>query len=317
MLRRLAIAVGVALLMGCLRLPLRRGFERPVGLVAPEATRAALAGMREDGDLSALCARVGGLAVARFSDRGLSHADIGIAVIDLTHPARPHLGHLGGHTAFDAAQLVALAIGVEAARQRAEGTVTEYQVADLLARALAQGDPAATDALLDLLTGTGPGPTLIGPAFDEFCARRLAVQRTLERCGLYGNIVAHRVGGGERSGREAQLAERVAAPTNLMTPLNTARLLALIDTGQIVSGPRTAQLAHLMARAASGEALGEPPEGLPALWGLTAAAPGACHGAWVISRADGRRLAVAVMTRLPTPDPGALWDVVWTVIRGV
>ena len=87
----------------------------------------------------------------------------------------------------------------------------------------------------------------------------------------------------------------------------TARLLMLIETGQIVSAPRVARLAARMNRRLEpGPAAELMPAVLPegaGVWGLVGRLGQANHAAWVITLPGGRRLALAIFTRLDADEP--------------
>jgi beta-lactamase family protein len=264
-------------------------------------SREALTAIREDGDLSDLCAQAAAQTALAHTEAGVAINDIAIAVIDLSSLWRPHLGQHGGFVGIEPGELIALPLGVEAMRQRVEGIVTEHQVSTLLSRSLVYGESDETNALADLLTATESGPTLIGPGLEEFLQGRLLVDRSLQELGLYGICAAHRIG--TPTGRDAQAAERLTPPANRMTAADTVRLLFLLATEQMIDPHRSGQLLSLMERPLGDSPdpiLSRLPMGLPdrtRVWGLAGWSGEANHAAWLIALPSGDRIALAVFIR--------------------
>jgi hypothetical protein len=315
------ICLSIALLGLAAACHFTRPFERPTGRVSSEETHAALESIRGRRALDRLCARAVGLAIVSSPEARLSMSDVGLAVIDLTRPARPRFGACHGFESFDPQQLVALPLAIEGIRQRAEGRITQHQIDELLRRALAEGDPEADNGLMDLLTGAEPGPTLLGPALDDFLNRRQSVNRLLQTLGLYGIVASHHLGEISAGTREEQARQRLPTATNLMTPAGAVRLLCLIDSGQIISGPETRSLVDLMTRphGGAGPLAARMPEPLlpgATVWGLAAWGSEADHGAWVVALPGEAKVAIAVMTRLGEDRADVARHIAMSVITG-
>jgi hypothetical protein len=296
--------------------------EDPPDLPAHVAlSREALTEVREDGDLSDLCALAAAQTALAHPEAGVAINDIAIAVIDLSRQWRPRLGQHRGFEGIEPGEMIALPLGVEAMRQRVEGTVTEHQISTLLSRSLVHGEALAINALADLLTSTESGPTLIGPGLEEFAQGRLLVDRSLQELGLYGICAAHRIG--DPTGRDLQLAERLTPSSNRMTAADAARLLFLLATEQMVTPHRSGQLLSLMERPL-GESddpiLSRLPRDLSdraRVWGLAGWSDGANHAAWLIAFPSGDCIALAVLIQGGDGGAGLVGEAAAAVIRGL
>ncbi|MBN1477373.1 serine hydrolase [Candidatus Sumerlaeota bacterium] len=284
-------------------------------------SREALKAIREDDDLSDLCARAAAQTALAHPEAGVAINDIAIAVIDLSRRRGPHLGHHRGFEGIEPGELIALPLGVEAMRQRVEGTVTEHQISTLLSQSLVHGDSPAINTLADLLTNTTSGPTLIGPGLEEFVQGRLLVDRSLQELGLYGICAAHRIG--VPTGRELQLAERLTPSSNRMTAADTARLLFLLAAEQMINPHRSGQLLSLMERPlgeSTDPILSRLPRDLPdrtLIWGLAGWSDGANHAAWLITFPNGHRIALAVFVEGGSGDAALVREAAEAMIRGL
>jgi hypothetical protein len=276
------------------------------GEVTAAQTQAALETLRPDRRLNTICTEVASLMATRFADQGLAPGAIGVAVI--CGGRRPEFGQFNGHVAFDPGELAALPLAIEAMRQRAEGLLTEHQVTSPMTRALREGDTDGINTMIDLLTSTQSGPTIIGPSLDRFLDARQGINRGLQTLGLYGMGVGHHQTRGLLSGREAQAAVSPVPGANRMTPLSTARALWLLAAGRVISEARSAIVVDAMRRpagpAAINDRLPEIPEGATA-HGLAGWLGAANHGAWIIQADDDPPVIIAVFIRWEGGSPDA------------
>jgi hypothetical protein len=286
-------------------------------LVLPDETRDAVESIRESRALSRACSRAAALVASRHASEGLAITDIGLAVIDLR---RGRLGQFNGYEGFEASELIALPLGVEAMRQRAMGHVTEAQIAAPVTRRTVDGDVGEINAMVDMLTGTTSGETLIGPGLEEFLDRRKTVDRSLQAQGLFGICAAHHLSEQSPTGREQQAAERIRPPINQMTAADTARLLALVSQGEIITRSGAGRLLATVARPAGPvEVMERLPRGLPdgtRVWGLAGWTRRANHGAWVVALPDGRRLVVVALVRMDRDAPEVVSELGEQMILG-
>lgn len=286
-------------------------------LVLPAQTREALDAIRESRRLTAACTRAAGIIVSRHP--GIAPEAVALAVIDFTDPGRPRLGQLRGYEGREASELAALPLAIELMRQRAMGHLTEHQVAGPVAEMLINGDVDAINAAVDALTDTETGDTLIGPALDLFLQNRRRVDRSLQAQGIFGTSVAHHLTPQSPQGREAQAAERLLPSTNTITAADTARLLYLVGTGNIISRVGAAQLYGTMQRPAGSELVNSRlPQDLPPetrVWGLAAWTRRANHGACLLALPTGERLAVAALTEMDNDEPALVRDLAEELVQ--
>jgi beta-lactamase class A len=107
----------------------------------------------------------------------------------------------------------------------------------------------ATHYLIDLLTGTTSGPELSAEELEQWIHRRNVVNRYFASLG-YRRVNANRKPWHEGPyGREMQ-SVRAHAPNhrNWLTTDETARLLAEIVTGRVVTAERSGQMMELLER---------------------------------------------------------------------
>lgn len=298
--------------------PVARAPHEPI----PAAeTRAALALVRGDVALDSLCTRAAGLAVARFASLELTHQSVAVAVIDLTDFRRPRLGAHRGTIGQDPGELAALPLAMIAQQIRAEGRFTDHLVMPLVQRMLTGGDTGAFNEAVEMLCQTETGLTLIGPALADFQEGRLTLNRSLQSLGLFGIRLGHLIPDGAPTGRERQLAATLGASTNLMAAADTARLLFLIESGQVVSRTRAARIAEMAERNPGRDPMAEClPESLPEgshIWGMAGWRGNANHVALVLRLPGGRRLAVVALTQIEGDHPEIPRAIVEGVLGGV
>lgn len=182
----------------------------------------------------------------RFPDK-LKPDNFGIAfILDVENPV------MGGYNMtreFYPASVVKLAYAAALEHDFATGRLQrEPALMDDLASMLRVSSNAATNRILDRLTGTQSGPELSPDELKEFAEKRQAVNRYLRELGLSGINACQKTWDDEPYGRDTQFLGQHYENRNSMTPAATARLLWLIKHDKIVSAQASEEILSFIHR---------------------------------------------------------------------
>lgn len=203
--------------------------------VSPGKTRAALRSISTDPQISACVTSIARAALKRFPDLDLGPKDLAVALI-IDDGARPVMGGWNLDTPFYPASVVKLAYAVALEKDFAsERLPRDRDTLRDLRDMLAISSNAATNRILDRLSGTESGPELPPEDLKAFAEKRNAVNHYLEDLGFSGINACQKTWDVEPYGRDTQFLGAKYENRNSMTAADTARLLWLIRKGKVVS----------------------------------------------------------------------------------
>jgi beta-lactamase class A len=160
----------------------------------------------------------------------------------------------------------------------------------------------ATSYIVDVLTGTTSGPELPQPEIGQWWEKRNAVNHYFTSLG-FTNINASKKPWEDRPyGRESQATNLFTPRRNWLTTDATARLMAEIATGEIVTPDRCRQMMDLLQRDPAGsnkQARGYTAMGMPPgtkLWSKAGWTDEARHDCAYLELPDGRKLVLTIFT---------------------
>ncbi|HVO26759.1 MAG TPA: serine hydrolase [Candidatus Margulisiibacteriota bacterium] len=266
------------------------------------------------------------VAALAASDSSLHHADVRIALLDLSGDGPPRLAQRRGALPIYPASVVKFIylMAAYAWQENGLGRI-DGEMDKLLTSMVHDSSNQATRQVFARLTATEPGPELSPDEYAVFRQRRLAVDRWLATVGITDLHCANPTydGDGDLYGRDKQFLSdpQIAgglpahngdfANRNAMTAVGTAKLLALLATDRALSPESSAivrqrmrrdvvQQPHLAHRLAGGAAR------LPDLevysksgtWGPIYADAGIIH------HVSGRQLVLVVFTQAQPPYRG-------------
>lgn len=203
--------------------------------VSSSKTRSALRTLRTDPDVSACVTSIARAALSRFPDAGLKPEDLAVALI-LDDPDQPVIGGYNLDAPFYPASVVKLAYAVALEKDFASGRLPrDSETLRDLRDMLALSSNAATNRILDRLTGTESGPELPPDELKAFAGKRNEVNRYLKELGFSRINACQKTWDVEPYGRDVQFLGADYENRNSMTAAETARLLWLVKKGKVVS----------------------------------------------------------------------------------
>lgn len=237
------LALATLLAVSC---PTAQAEQAPVRISAG-STRAALKRIDIAPEISFTVARIAREAVRKFADTGLTADGLGIAVIlDTDTPA---MGGYNMDRSFYPASVVKICYAAALEKDFADGRLPRE--ADTLAdldRMLVVSSNAATNRILDRLTGTESGPELPEAELKEFARKRNAVNVYMRSLGFTGFNACQKTWDDTPFGRDTQFLGARYENRNAMTPADTARLVWAIRCQKIVSRPACEEMLKYMSR---------------------------------------------------------------------
>jgi beta-lactamase class A len=196
-------------------------------------------------------------------DAKLRQADVGIALIDLTHGEQPLFAHRNGDTPIYPASVIKFVYLMAAYAWQETGRLSiDASFDEQLKLMIHDSSNQATQRVFARLTDTEPGPDLAPDDYRVFRERRLGVQRWVDSLGVTGLHCVNPTydGDGDLFGRDQQfLSDRTVtgglpdrdgqfSNRNAMTALGTAKLLALLATDRALTPEDSATVRRRMRR---------------------------------------------------------------------
>jgi len=196
-------------------------------------------------------------------DQPLQRATFQAALIDLSYPEQPRSAHVNGDQRVYPASVAKFIYLIAAYRWAEENRIVlDAQWQQHLKRMIRHSDNQSTRWVVYHLTGTEPGPELPPAEYAQFRESRLAVKRWLIALGINNLHCVHPTydGNGDLFGRDLQFlrdrsfrGETVSQPGGFpnrlsVTASDTARLLALLATGRLLTPENTEAALKLMKR---------------------------------------------------------------------
>ncbi len=185
---------------------------------------------------------------AEFANRNLEADQLAVTLLDLRDEKNPAASHRGDAPIYPAS-VVKLFYLAAAHRWLEDG---KLQDTDALRRALrdmiVDSGNEATGYVLDLLTDTTSGPELPPAELARWRQKREAVNRYFSALGYAGVNASKKTWHDRPYGRDEQVLAESKSERNFLTTDATARLLAEIVTGKIISPARCAQMLELLKR---------------------------------------------------------------------
>jgi beta-lactamase class A len=223
--------------------------DNPVRISA-DSTRAALRKITTEPEISAYVKSVADRACRRFKEAGLTPDDLAIAVILDEEDRAPVMGGYNLTRPFYPASVVKLCYALALEQAFADGRIARTpEVLRDLDLMLRISSNAATNRILDLLTGTESGPELQEAELAEFAAKRQAVNEYLRHLGFRDINACQKTWDDAPFGRDMQFLGPNYENRNRMTAADTARLLWIIKRGKAVSRPACEEiLKHIRRR---------------------------------------------------------------------
>ena len=199
-------------------------------------------------ELQTLLSRAIGEMLNSYPPRGFKADDIAATLIDLRDPNKPRWANFRGDAQIYPASVVKMFYMAALERQFEDGKIKltpelERGLKDMIV----DSSNDATHYIVDVLTGATGGGELSAKELEEFAGRRNAMNRFYNSLGYERINVNQKTYCEDLYGRERQFWN-AGKNRNMLTTNATARLLAEIVTGRIVSPERTKQMMDLMKR---------------------------------------------------------------------
>ena len=197
-------------------------------------------------------------ALARFAEKGFAEKNLAITLIDLSDPQKPRRASFRGAEPIYPASVVKLFYLAAAHRWLEDGKLKETEeLSRALSDMIVESSNDATHYIVDALTGTSNGVELSEPSMKEWAEQRNAVNRyfaslgyTVGQTGINVNQKPWCEG---PYGRERAFLGPKYENRNKLTTDATARLLAEIVGGRVVSPARSTRMLELMKRDFTGK----------------------------------------------------------------
>jgi beta-lactamase class A len=271
-------------------------------------------------------------ALERFKEKGFAEKHLAVTLIDLTDPARPERASFRGAEPIYPASVVKLFYLAAAHRWIEDGRLKESEEFTRgLRDMIVDSSNDATAFVLDSLTGVSSGAELSTEELKVWGEKRNAVNRYYASLGYTvgpGGINVNQKPWCEGPyGRERQFLGPKFGNRNKLTTDATARLLAEIVGGRVVSPERSRKMLDLMKRDFAGKSE-DPDDQAHAFTGI-ALEPGtrlwskagwtstARHDAAYLELPDGRRLILVTFTTDFAKERDIIPTIAREVVRGV
>lgn len=246
-----------------------------------------------------------------YMAQGFKMEDLAATLIDLRDPAKWKTASLSGERRIYPASVVKMFYLAALHQQLEDGKIKltpelERGVKDMIV----DSSNEATQYILDVLTDTSSGGEMPEPEFSAWSYKRNAVNRYYT--GMeYGNInVNQKTFCEDAYGREQQFRNYKGENRNMLTTNATARLLAEIALGRMVTKERSVQMMALLKRdpfaetkdpddqahAFTGIALVNKKETGAKLWSKAGWTSKSRHDAAYIETPDGLKFVLVIFT---------------------
>lgn len=217
-------------------------------------------------------------AISRFGEKGFAEKNLAISLVELSDGEKPRQASFRGGEPIYPASVVKLFYLAAAHRWLEDGKLKETEELNrALKDMIVESSNDATHFILDALTGTSNGAELSEAEMKEWAHRRNAVNRYFDSLGYAvgpGGINVNQKPWCEGPyGRERAFLGPKFENRNKLTTDATARLLADIVLGRVVTPARSAKMLELMKRDFAGKS--EDPDDQAHGFTSIALAPGA------------------------------------------
>jgi beta-lactamase class A len=187
--------------------------------------------------------------LANLSDKTVKPEEIAASIIDLSDSNNYKTAEFNGEKKIYPASVVKMFYMVRLHQMLEEGKLKllpelERGLKDMIE--ISSND--ATQYILDALTDTSSGPELPEKEFAEWSYKRNSVNRYFASLGYENINVNQKTYCEDAYGREQQFRKFKGENRNMLTTNATARLLAEIALGKIVTVERSSQMLDLMKR---------------------------------------------------------------------
>jgi beta-lactamase class A len=191
--------------------------------------------------------------INKFSEKNFKPNNLAITLIDLRDPNKLKMAHFNGDIKIYPASVVKMFYLAAVHRWLEDGKIKDTpELRRGMKDMIVDSSNDATHYMVDALTGTSSGAELSPEELKEFALKRNAVNRFFESLGYQNINVNQKTYCEDIYGRERQFWDG-GKQRNMLTTNATARLLAEIALGRMVTAERSGQMMELMKRDFSGE----------------------------------------------------------------
>ena len=185
--------------------------------------------------------------MAEFRDKGLAAEGLSVSLIELSGDS-PRSGSYRGDASYYPASVVKTFYLVYYEAEKEAGRLRDTpEIARAVKDMITLSSNDATGFVVDVVTGTTSGPELSGGAWEDWKARRNAVNRFFQARG-YGDVNANQKTFCEDAyGREQEFRDG-GKNRNRMSSDSVARLFAEITAGRLAGPAGTAEMLGLLSR---------------------------------------------------------------------
>lgn len=200
-------------------------------------------------ELAALVKRAVEKTLAAFAARNLAADQLAVTLADLGNSEFSLQADYRGDVQIYPASVIKLFYLAAAHRQMEDGQLKDTtELRDALRDMIVDSGNEATGYVLDLLTGTTSGPELPPAELEQWQNKRDSVNHYFSSLGYTGVNANKKTWNDKPYGRDRQIIQESKSERNFLTTNATARLLAEIATGKIVSPIRCGQMLELLKR---------------------------------------------------------------------
>jgi len=256
--------------------------------------------------LNALANKVADSAIEKYSTEKLKADDFSITIIDLHDPAKLTTGNFNGEAGFYPASVVKLFYLGAVHRALEDGKLKDSpELRRGMHDMIVDSVNDATNWLLEAVTDAGNGPLLSDEEMSQWEYRRNSINRYYASLGYKGINTCQKTFIEGPYGRD-KLFLAGGKNRNNLTTIATARLLATIVLGKMVTPDRSKQMMELLHRDMSSQSGGSDDQAhgfsamaLPTdakLWSKAGWTNTARHDAAYIEMPDGRKFVSVIFT---------------------
>lgn len=271
-----------------------------------------------------LSAAVASALNEKFKDKKIRSDEIAATLIDLHNAEHPQMANFNGDLKLYPASVVKLFYLAAIKQWVADGKIR--MTAELergLKDMIVDSSNDATQYILDVLTDTASGGELPAKEFAEWSYKRNAVNRFYQSLGYDRINVNQKTYCEDAYGREQQFRNYRGENRNMLTTNATARLLAEIAAGRMVSPEKSTEMMNLLKRdpfagSKDGEDQAHDFTGIALierklrdakLWSKAGWTSKSRHDAAYIETPDGNRLVLVIFTENAADDRRIIPDI--------
>ena len=266
--------------------------------------------------------------LAQFAPKKLQPDQLAATLIDLHDPQHPAQASYRGEVQIYPASVIKLFYLAAAHRWLENKKIADTaELRRAMRDMIVNSYNEATGYIVNVLTGTTSGPELPQQEIEQWRDKRNAVNHYFSGLG-YTNINVNKKPWCEGPyGRETQAIQLFQPTRNQLTTDATARLMAEIATGRVVSAARCRQMMELLRRnpsdpsadpdnqARAFSALGVPPG--TKLWSKAGWTSETRHDCAYLELPDGRRIVLVIFTIKHANERQIIPTLVRAVITGL